>query len=162
MSQTIEIREAREEDFAELLAIENRIWTNENSPILHHYDNVEQYKERMGNKQLFVATLAHSVVGFVDVQHPTPLPAHQHQWQLGIGVHPDFQSLGVGRLLLEHLKAVAPAYGIHKLSLRVMGTNEAAIRFYKRSGFVQEGQLVDEFFIDGTYSDDYLFAYLLP
>lgn len=161
MTTTIQIRDVQERDYPELMTIENLIWTTENSPILHHYDSVAEYQERMKEKQVFVAVLNEQVIGFVDVHHPTPLPSHRRQWMLGIGVHPDFQSYGAGRLLLEHLKSVAPAYGIHKISLRVMGTNTAAISFYKRNGFMQEGLLKDEFYMDGVYCDDYLFAYLL-
>lgn len=161
MTATIKIREVHDSDYSELMEIENQIWTTENSPIIHHYDDVLDYKERMGEKQVFVATLNEQVIGFVDVHHPTPLPSHRKQWMLGIGVHPKYQSYGAGRALLEHLKTIAPAYGIHKLSLRVMGTNTAAIAFYKKNGFIQEGHLKDEFYMDGTYSDDYLFAYIL-
>lgn len=161
MTATIQIREVQDSDYSELMEIENQIWTTENSPIIHHYDNVLDYKERMGEKQVFVATLNEQVIGFVDVHHPTPLPSHRKQWMLGIGVHPKYQSYGAGRALLEHLKTIAPDHGIHKLSLRVMGTNTAAIAFYKKNGFIQEGHLKDEFYMDGIYSDDYLFAYIL-
>ncbi|WP_086349689.1 GNAT family N-acetyltransferase [Candidatus Enterococcus clewellii] len=161
MTTTIQIREVQESDYPALMAIENLIWTTENSPIVHHYTDVTDYRARMSEKQVFVAVLNETVIGFVDVHHPTPLPSHRHQWMLGIGVHPDYQSFGAGRRLLAHLKSVAPDYGIHKLSLRVMGTNTAAIAFYKKNGFVQEGHLKDEFYMDGTYCDDYFFAYIL-
>ncbi|MCB5951643.1 GNAT family N-acetyltransferase [Enterococcus sp. BWT-B8] len=162
MTEAIIIRKVQEQDYTALMHIENSIWTNENSPVLHHYDNVEQYKERMGDKLIFVAVLSEKVIGFVDVHPPTPLPSHQHQWMIGIGVHPDFQSVGAGKHLLTHLKEIAPVYNIHKISLRVMGPNKRAIAFYKRNGFIQEGHLVDEFYINGDYCDDYLFAFILP
>lgn len=162
MSLSIKVRELQEKDYPDLLIIENSIWTNENSPVLHHYDNIEEYKKRTENNLVFVAVTNEQVVGFIDVHPPTTLPSHRHQWVLGIGVHPDFQSFGVGRHLLDHVKAIAPSHGIHKISLRVMGGNTGAIDFYKRNGFIQEGHLKDEFFINGTYSDDFLFAYLLP
>ncbi|MBL1224915.1 GNAT family N-acetyltransferase [Enterococcus sp. BWR-S5] len=161
MTATIQIREVRDTDYPELMTIENQIWTIENSPIVHHYDDVAAYRERMQEKQVFVAVLDEKVIGFVDVHHPTPLPSHKKQWMLGIGVHPDYQSFGAGRHLLDYLKAVAQDYGIHKISLRVMGTNTAAIAFYKKNGFLQEGHLKDEFYMNGVYCDDYLFAYLL-
>jgi len=49
---------------------------------------------------------------------------------------------------------VARARGGSKLSLRVLGTNEPALRLYERTGFVREGTLRGEFRIQGRYVDD--------
>lgn len=161
MKKTMTVRLLQEKDYEGLVTIENMIWTNDNSPILHQYDSIEQYKERTKGQTIFVATDGMIIHGFVSVHHPTPLPSHQKQWMLGIGVHPESQSMGVGKKLLAHLKTIAPEYDIHKLSLRVMGTNPKAIAFYKKNGFQNEGILKDEFFIDGHFCDDYLFAYFI-
>lgn len=159
MNTKITIRPVEEKDFPALLQIENRIWTNENSPVLHYYASVDEYKEKIDGRIIFVAVEEDKVHGFVDVHHPTPLLSHKKQWMFGIGVHPDSQSLGIGRLLLDHLKKVAVKEGIHKISLRVMGSNAKAIQFYRKNGFTQEALFKDEFFIDGRYCDDYHFAY---
>ncbi|MGJ0376039.1 spermidine acetyltransferase, partial [Listeria monocytogenes] len=31
--------------------------------------------------------------------------------------------------------------------------NEKAIHVYEKVGFIREGELIDEFFVDGTYHD---------
>ncbi|MHC5228282.1 N-acetyltransferase family protein [Enterococcus sp. LJL99] len=155
------VRPLEEQDYPELLEIENIIWTPENSPAPYYYASVDEYKQRSHNHLLFVATDGQKICGFIDVHHPTALVAHQKQWMLGIGVHPDSQSNGVGKLLLDYIKQVAPSHGIHKLSLRVMGTNPHAIRFYKKNAFVQEALFKDEFFFNGCYYDDYQFAYFV-
>ncbi|EFR89275.1 spermidine N(1)-acetyltransferase, partial [Listeria marthii FSL S4-120] len=31
--------------------------------------------------------------------------------------------------------------------------NEKAIHIYEKVGFIREGELIDEFFVDGTYHD---------
>jgi ribosomal protein S18 acetylase RimI-like enzyme len=159
MTQSIVIRPITEADFPMLIEIENRIWTTKNSPVVHHYASVEEYKEKIGNQRIFVATTAQHVHGFISVHHPTPLLAHQRQWMLGIGVHPDSQSLGIGKKLVDFLKETAKNEGIHKLSLRVMGSNTKAIQFYRKNGFVQEALFKDEFYIDDHYCDDYQFAF---
>ncbi|MBO0421927.1 GNAT family N-acetyltransferase [Enterococcus plantarum] len=161
MDKHITIRFVKERDFLSLLEIENTIWTNENSPVLHFYESVEEYKEKSEGRLIFVATDENSVHGFVAVHHPTSLPSHKKQWMFGIGVHPDSQSLGIGRQLLDFLKDIAAEEGIHKISLRVMGTNTKAIQFYRKNGFVQEALFKDEFFINGAYCDDYQFAYFV-
>ncbi|MEI5989953.1 hypothetical protein A5881_001446 [Enterococcus termitis] len=161
MNKKIEIRLLEEKDFPALLEIENSIWTNENSPVLHYYHSVDEYKEKTEGRTIFVAVNEDRVHGFIDVHHPTPLIAHKKQWMLGIGVHPDSQSLGIGGKLMNYVKDAAVKEGIHKISLRVMGPNTKAIQFYRKNGFIQEALFKDEFFINGTFCDDYQFAYFV-
>lgn len=159
MEKKITIRPIKERDLSALLEIENMIWTNKNSPVLHYYKSVDEYKEKIDGRIIFVAVEGDNVHGFVDVHHPTPLPSHKKQWMFGIGVHPERQSLGIGRLLLDYLKDTAANEGIHKISLRVMGQNTKAIQFYCKNGFIQEALFKDEFFINGSFCDDYQFAF---
>ncbi|HDU3247253.1 TPA: spermidine N1-acetyltransferase [Listeria monocytogenes] len=42
---------------------------------------------------------------------------------------------------------------LHKLYLVVDKVNEKAIHVYEKVGFIREGELIDEFFVDGTYHD---------
>ncbi|RKJ68109.1 GNAT family N-acetyltransferase [Roseburia sp. 1XD42-69] len=42
---------------------------------------------------------------------------------------------------------------LHKIMLRVFSENSHAIRSYEKAGFVQEGYLKDEVFLDGRYYD---------
>lgn len=100
--------------------------------MLHYYDSVDEYKEKIAGRKIFIAADKDQVHGFVDVHHPTPLLSHKKQWMIGIGVHPNSQSLGIGRQLLDYLKEVAIQEDIHKISLRVMGTNTKAIQFYEK------------------------------
>ncbi|MTD39977.1 GNAT family N-acetyltransferase [Erwinia sp. CPCC 100877] len=161
MDSTITIRPIAEKDFPMLMEIENMIWTTKNSPVVHHYNSVEEYKEKISNQRIFVAADSQQVHGFIGVHHPTPLLAHQKQWMLGIGVHPASQSLGIGKKLLDFLKETAKNEGIHKLSLRVMSANTKAVQFYRKNEFVQEAFFKDEFYIDGHYCDDYQFAFFI-
>lgn len=48
--------------------------------------------------------------------------------------------------------------GMRKLTLRVLSTNRAAISLYERLGFTREGDLREEFLINGSYVDDILMA----
>lgn len=161
MVQKISIRLITEKDIPALLDIENSIWTNENSPVIHHYNSLEEYRDKIVDRTIFVATDNQQILGFVDVQHPTPLVAHQKQWVLAIGVGKEMQSKGVGKRLVDYVKIIAAEADIHKLSLRVMGTNTKAIQFYKKNDFVQEGHFKDEFFMNGSFCDDYQFAYFI-
>lgn len=159
MNKKIIIRPLEEKDFPALLEIENSIWTNENSPVLHYYHSVDEYKEKADGRNIVVAVADASVLGFIDIHHPTPLLSHTKQWMFSIGVHPASQSLGIGHQLLAYIKKTAGEKGIHKISLRVLGSNTKAIQFYRKNGFIQEARFKDEFFINGQFCDDYQFAY---
>lgn len=159
MVNTLIVRSVEAKDYAGLLEIENKIWTYDNSPIIHHYQSVQEYQEHLAEHTIFVATDEQMVYGYISVHHPTKLPAHQKQWMLGLGVHPNSQSLGIGRQLIDYVKQAATEKGIHKLSLRVMGSNSKAIQFYRKNDFIQEALFKDEFFLNGHYCDDYQFAY---
>ena len=160
-TQEIIIRPIEDADYEALLDIDQLIWTAKNTPAIPEKVTVAAFKERMSTRTIFVAELAGKVVGFVDVHHPTQLEAHKKQWMIGIGVDPTIQSKGIGGKLLNYLKEVAPTYGIHKISLRVMGTNTEAIRFYKKHGFIQEACFKDEFYLNNQFLDDYQFAYFI-
>lgn len=75
----------------------------------------------------------------------------------------DSRGLGIGtiaaRLILE--------YGfdklrLHKIFLRVLSDNEAAIQSYKKAGFRQEGYFKDEVMLDGRYRDIVFMAVFNP
>jgi ribosomal protein S18 acetylase RimI-like enzyme len=76
----------------------------------------------------------------------------------GLAVDPQLQRRGVGRALLDAAVEEARSRGAHKLSLRVLSTNEAARRLYETAGFEVEGVLRDEFLLDGRLVDDLLLA----
>ena len=79
---------------------------------------------KMKDETIFVAIGGQQLAGFIEVHPPTSLAAHQKQWLLSIGVSPDFQGQGIGGSLLSYVKDMAQISGIHKLSLRVMATNQ--------------------------------------
>ncbi len=56
-------------------------------------------------------------------------------------VHPDRQRQGVGRALLRHALAAAPALGISNIMAIVAGHNEASIGLLESAGFHRWGLL---------------------
>jgi len=61
------------------------------------------------------------------------------QYIAGIFVSNSKQSKGIGKALLEHIKASSPT-----LSLKVYQKNEGALRFYQREGFKIVSEGLDE------------------
>jgi ribosomal protein S18 acetylase RimI-like enzyme len=106
-----------------------------------------------------VAEADGTVLGYVRVQPVTPLRENAHVSGIaGFAVVPDARGRGVGSALLAAAERHARDGGARKLSLRVLSTNDAALRLYERCGFRREGTLRDEFLIEGRYVDDVLMA----
>jgi RimJ/RimL family protein N-acetyltransferase len=59
---------------------------------------------------------------------------------LGMLVDRDWRGRGIGYQLMQAAIAWSRAEGLHKLSLEVFPMNAAAIRLYRKCGFVEEGR----------------------
>jgi ribosomal protein S18 acetylase RimI-like enzyme len=106
-----------------------------------------------------VAEVNGKVAGYVQVKPVTSLQENAHVLGIaGLAVAPDARERGVASALLAAVEIHARGSGARKLSLRVLSTNDAALRLYERLGFRQEGTLREEFLIDGRYVDDVLMA----
>lgn len=57
---------------------------------------------------------------------------------LAIGVRPDYQGLGVGRMLMDESEKFAARLGFDTMYLTVASENLQAIRFYERLGWIKE------------------------
>lgn len=62
--------------------------------------------------------------------------------EIGMMVAADWRGRGVGTALVAAAIEWARAHGLHKLALSVFPHNDAAIALYRKSGFVEEGRLV--------------------
>jgi ribosomal protein S18 acetylase RimI-like enzyme len=106
-----------------------------------------------------VAETDGAVAGYVRLKPPTSLPENVHVIEVaGLAVAPAARRRGVATALLAAAGRRARTQGASKLSLRVLSTNETAIRLYERAGFQREGVLRGEFLINGQYVDDVLMA----
>lgn len=106
-----------------------------------------------------VAELDGRLAGYLRLKPVTPLAENAHVLGvMGLAVAPEARRRGVGTALLAAAEEQARARGARKLSLRVLSTNESALRLYERLGFEREGVLRDEFCINGRYLDDVIMA----
>ncbi|MFH8754052.1 GNAT family N-acetyltransferase [Streptomyces atroolivaceus] len=95
--------------------------------------------------------------GYLRLGRPTPLACNSHVRQIqGLAVADWARRHGVARALLRASYAEARRQGAGRLTLRVLGHNDAARALYASEGFAVEGVLPGEFLLGGRYVDDVL------
>lgn len=98
-----------------------------------------------------------ALVGYLRIGRPTDLATNAHVRQIqGLLVAEEARGRGVGRALLRAAQDECRKLGARRLTLRVLGHNAAARALYESEGFVVEGVLPEEFYLDGEYVDDVL------
>ena len=160
----VEIRTARMEDDAALVAIDDATWTTQVTPAPRPEERKRSYFEGAREPDdLIVAVLDGRVAGYVSLHQPYPIPSHEHVLEInGLAVDPASQGRGIGRRLVEAAQREAASRGARKLTLRVLGPNASARKLYEACGFIVEGVLEGEFLLDGELIDDVLMACRLP
>jgi RimJ/RimL family protein N-acetyltransferase len=87
--------------------------------------------------------------------------AKNRDYQLSIVLRRESWSQGFGTETLRFVARYAfGELGVHRLSLRVIASNERAVRAYRRAGFVEEGRLRQSFLRDGAWHDELVMGHL--
>lgn len=153
------IRQACRADEAFLLPIHLATWTADVSPGSTPDPSQAFLDEDTALPDVLVAEDDGTVIGYVRLNQPGPLPSHAHVLVInGLAVAPAHQGKGVGRQLLTAAMEQAQRRGARKLSLRVLAPNAPARRLYEDFGFVVEGVSTKEFLLNGRYVDDVFMA----
>ncbi|SHH43513.1 GNAT family N-acetyltransferase [Tepidibacter thalassicus] len=108
---------------------------------------------KMNNpKDLFlIALFGDKIVGSLVFSGST-LKKYSHFGEFGMGILKDYWGMGIGTMLLEELIVWAKQNEIHKINLKVVESNERAIRLYEKFQFVYEGTIENGVLINDTYS----------
>jgi len=106
---------------------------------------IERWMNNLQNLIALVAEWRDSIIGYSVVS------THTHPRQKGIGdimiyLHQDFQRIGLGSIMVNHVIDLANKEGLHRLTLHVVSENIGAIRLYEKLGFTIEGRMRDAFF----------------
>jgi ribosomal protein S18 acetylase RimI-like enzyme len=154
------VRPARAGDERALATLDRATWTTLTSPAPPPpAPDWSFFSEKVEIRDVLVALVDDEVAGYIRLGRATPLAASDHVVTIsGLAVDPARQRQGVGSALLDAAAREACARGARRLTLRVLSHNEPARRLYERAGFVVEGVLRGEFFLDGVYVDDVLMA----
>ncbi|MDX2235021.1 MAG: spermidine N1-acetyltransferase [Hyphomonadaceae bacterium] len=104
------------------------------------------------SERRFIAeTMDNQRIGLVELVEITYI---HRRAEFQIVIAPEHQGRGFGTSVTKLAADYAfRVLNINKLYLLVSTDNEAAISIYRACGFVEEGHLVDEYFVDGHYQD---------
>ena len=97
-----------------------------------------------------VARIDDEIIGFLVARRVPGLATDSWEAELyNIGVRKNFQSSGIGKLLMDGLIHQCRRGGVREIWLEVRRKNLSAIRFYQRFGFEESG-LRTNFYRDPT------------
>ena len=122
------IRKCKEKDIEEVTKIENLSFKYP-YPLIVFYDYLQ--------KIFLVAEENGNIVGYA-------IGDKERHLIVSIAVHPDYRRQKIGSKLMNSILRQMNEYAI----LQVRKSNEAAIKFYKKLGFVEK-DVIKEYYIDG-------------
>ena len=100
----------------------------------------ERFAELISKRELYVAKVGGSVVGFVMIAmrvHDTPeLVKRKIFYIQQFCVDEEFRNHGIGTQMMTELRVLAKAFGCTDLQLNVYPQNDAAVSFYQKCGFM--------------------------
>ena len=106
----------------------------------------------------YVAVDGDTVVGWCEIL-PNRGEGFTHSGKLdSMGLSIAYRGQGLGKKLMTATLTAAKEYGIERVELLVYRSNVPAIRFYEKTGFVQEGVKKNAHKLDGKYDDVVLMA----
>jgi len=158
----IKIREIREQDTAEFLALCKQLDGETAFMLLEPGERMTTTAEQrdlirkilsQDNQTILVAQTDGRLVGYI-AGLGGKYHRNRHKVDIVIGILLDYSGQGLGTKLFTALEDWARSHDLHKLELTVMAHNERAISLYKKMGFVVEGISVDSLFVNGRYVDE--------
>ena len=99
-------------------------------------------------------------VGYVNV---SDIDAVSGTCRIGLAIFaPAYRGKGLGRRIMDLMLGYCREWlNIRKVNLIVLADNKAAVTLYEKCGFVIEGTLKDEYFLDGRYRTALIMAHFL-
>jgi L-amino acid N-acyltransferase len=134
------IRDGRESDLAEMLAIYNDAVLTTTAVYDYKPRTAEQQAawfqaKRDQNLPVLVAEIDGMVVGFASYGPFRPWPAYLHSVENSLYVAADQRGRGIGSLLLPALIQRATSRGLHTMIAGIDAANQASLQLHAKFGF---------------------------
>lgn len=122
---------------------------------------LENSIDEQNRRLLIVPEINDSVIGHLRLFPEWFGPKGFHVGQIGMAILKKFRNQGIGSELLNYALNWAKFVGLKKLTASIFGTNDSALNLFKKFSFIQEGRKSQQFFVDGRYIDEILYARFL-
>ena len=142
------VRKVRREDIPELAEIEIRslgpIWDKED--IGFNRERLEQYlSEFFSMDRMILIEDEDEILGFLHSRsYEGPVTGKKIRDILTITIHPDHYGEGLGKELMEYEREDAKKSNVDMLKLEVLSSNQRAVDFYKKQGFVEKKKIMTD------------------
>ena len=128
---SLTIRQMKPDDLSRImhLWLDCNVKTHNFIPVTYWRGHNDDVKQSISEAEVYICEKSGLIVGFIGLSG---------YYVAGLFVDPDYRSQGIGRLLLNHVKAIKS-----RLQLHVYCKNIRAVRFYQREGFVAIAEHID-------------------
>ncbi len=122
---------------------------------------LENAVDEQNRRLLLVSEINGKAVGHLRLFPEWFGPKGSHVGQIGMALIKEFRNQGIGSELLNYAINWAKFVGLKKLTASIFASNERALNLFEKFSFIQEGRKVKQFFVDGGYIDEILYARFL-
>jgi L-amino acid N-acyltransferase YncA len=117
------------------------------------WDAVLHHPETVSDHMLAVADLDGEIIGAGRLFPGGVYTLMNHVAELGLFVSKPVRQQGVGTMLLNWLVNWAIQAKLEKITIYVFSTNDPAVRFFGKHGFIQSGRMHRQIKTSGHYID---------
>ncbi|WP_251712974.1 GNAT family N-acetyltransferase [Lactococcus ileimucosae] len=157
----MKIRPIEPHDFATVARLENQNWTLKSTPLIINSSAEKIMKKILKGTRYLLAEENGKILGVLDYGPRNKSEFGAHVLTFGVMTVQEARGKGIATQLIQHLIHEACTENYEKITINAMSSNPKALHLYERLGFVLEGQLRKEYYIDGTYVDSLIYAYYL-
>ncbi|MEY8457591.1 GNAT family N-acetyltransferase [Lactococcus ileimucosae] len=157
----MKIRPIEPHDFATVARLENQNWTLKSTPLIINSSAEKIMKKILKGTRYLLAEEKGKILGVLDYGPRNKSEFGAHVLTFGVITVQEARGKGIATQLIQHLIHEARTENYEKITINAMSSNPKALHLYERLGFVLEGQLRKEYYIDGNYVDSLIYAYYL-
>jgi RimJ/RimL family protein N-acetyltransferase len=118
----------------------------------------DEWRRRLTDTPVFVALREGEPVGIMGLMRQRSSKMAHRATIIMVYLRKSLRGSGLATELLEALTNFARHHGIRQLELAVSAENPAAIRFYRREGFIEIGRIPGGFLHGGKEIDELMMA----
>lgn len=166
MMESIVFRKAQESDAAAIKSITRKAFSGyareigRKDKVAALHETTAQILSDIANKHVYICEVDGAAAGAVRFEVLDEKIAYLSR----LAIHPDYQSLGIGGLLLEKVKRECEALGVRAITLHTASRMRSNVAFYLKNGYyihsiTKNKEYIRAFMVNELEKMDELFDY---